>query len=158
MVGNEFQQRAVRVAEIDAGTCALCAEALDRTRVDGDAAAIEVSDGVPDRPIPLEAQIAVAGRDRDSRHFRRMKARSMEVELRSAETVGPALRPPNELGAEHVAVERVGALPFGYMHDAVVEAHGQRHSPFLLGGWSAGEGQRKQRRPAGTRSPAGRTA
>jgi hypothetical protein len=59
---NEFQQRAVRIAEIDAGAGALGAEALDRTRIDRDAAALEVSDGIRDRPIPLEAQIAVARR------------------------------------------------------------------------------------------------
>jgi hypothetical protein len=53
-----------------------------------------------------------------------MKAGSMEVELRVAETVRPAVRPPNELRAQHIAVERVGALPFGNMHDAVVEADG----------------------------------
>src|SRR5437773_9199486 len=58
------------------------------------------------------------------RSLRRMKTGSMQVELRGAETVRPAVRPPDELGAQHIAVERVGALPFGNMHDAVVEADG----------------------------------
>src|SRR5262249_29603428 len=95
MIRNEFQQRAVGVAEIDAGAGALCAEALDRPGVDGHTAALEMDDGICDRPVPLEAKIAVAGRDRQPRHLGRMKARTMQVELRGAKTVGPALRAAN---------------------------------------------------------------
>src|SRR5262245_13301151 len=124
MVGNEFQQRAVGVAKIDAGAGALRAEALDRPGVDRDAAALKVDDGVGNRPIPLEAEVAVARLDRKARHLGRMKARSMQIELRGAEPIGPALRAPNKLGAEHVAVEHVRALPVRDMHHAVVECDG----------------------------------
>jgi hypothetical protein len=48
----------------------------------------------------------------------------MQVELRGAETIGPALRAANELGPQHIAIERVRALPVGDMHDAVVEGDG----------------------------------
>ena len=61
---------------------------------------------------------------RKPRHLGGMKPRSMQVELRGAETIGPALRTTNELGAQHIAVERVRALPVGDMHDAVVEGDG----------------------------------
>src|SRR5262249_55057787 len=84
MVGNKFQQRAVGVAEIDAGAGALGAEPLDRPGVDRDAAALKVDDGVGNRPIPLEAEVAVARLDRKARHLGRMKARSMQIELRGA--------------------------------------------------------------------------
>src|SRR5215468_11166421 len=124
MVGNEFQQRAVGVAEIDAGAGALGVEALDRPGVDRDPATLKVGDGVGNRPVPLEAEVAVARLDRQPRHLGRMKARSMQIELRGAEPTGPALRAPNELGAEHIAVERVRALPVRDVHHAVVERDG----------------------------------
>src|SRR5215471_4750541 len=124
MIGNEFQQRAVGVAEIDAGAGALRAEALDRPGVDWHAAALKVDDGVGNRPIPLEAEVAVARLDRKARHLGRMKARSMQIELGGAEPIGPALRAPNKLGAEHIAVERVRALPVRDMDHAVVECDG----------------------------------
>src|SRR6516162_7593506 len=127
MIGNEFQQRAVGVAEIDAGAGALGAEALDRPGVDRDPATLKVGDGVGNRPVPLEAKVAVARLDRKPRHLGRMKARSMQIELRGAEPIGPPLRAPNELGAEHIAVERVRALPVRDVHHAVVERDGERH-------------------------------
>src|SRR5262249_10414830 len=124
MIGNEFQQRAVGVAEIDAGAGALGAEALDRPGVDRDTAALKVDDGVGNRPVPLEAEVAVAWLHWKPRHLGGMKARSMQIELRTAEPVGPPLRAPNELGAEHIAVERVRALPVRDMDHAVVERDG----------------------------------
>src|SRR5262249_7797171 len=127
MVGNEFQERTVGVAEIDASAGPLGAEALHRPGLDRNAAALEVNDGLRDRSVPLEADIAVARSYRKPRDFGRMKSRSMQVELRGAETVGPTLWPLNELGAQHIAVERVRALPVGDMYDAVVEADRQRH-------------------------------
>src|SRR5262245_62868390 len=91
-----------------------------------------MDDGIRDRPVPLKAKIAVARRDRQPRHLGRMKARTMQVELRGAETIGPALRPANEFGAQHVAVERVRALPVGDMHHTVVEANGQSSASLNL--------------------------
>src|SRR5215471_18376488 len=124
MVGNEFQERAVGVAEIDAGAGPLGAEALQRPGLDRNAAALEVNDGIRDRSVPLEADIAVARSYRKPRDLGRMKSRSMQVELRGAETVGPALWALNELGAQYIAIERVRALPIGDMHHAVVEGDG----------------------------------
>src|SRR5262249_48064645 len=124
LIGNEFQQRTVGVAEIDAGAGALGAEALDRPGVDRDTAALKMGDGVGNRPVPLEAEVAVARLHGKPRHLGWMKARSMQIELRRAETIGPPLRASNELGAEHIAVERVRALPVRDMYHAVVERDG----------------------------------
>src|SRR3954470_14209875 len=84
LIGNELEQRAVGIAEIDAGSRALCTEALDGPGVDRDAAALEMADGVGDRPVPLEAEIAVAGLDRKPRG---VKSRPVQIELHRAEAV-----------------------------------------------------------------------
>src|SRR6266478_8419917 len=151
VIGNEFQQRTVGIAEIDAGAGAFGAEALDRPGVDRDPAALEVGDGVGNRPVPLEAEIAVAGLDRKPRHLGRMKAGPVQIELRRAEPVGPALRTPNELGAEHIAVERVRALPVRDMYHAVVEGDGQWHGHSS----SAGGVAAHEKGPKSSASPRG---
>jgi hypothetical protein len=84
---------------------------------------------IRDRTVPFEAEVAVAGLNRQPRHLGGMKAGPVQIELRGAEAVGPTLRAANELGAEHVVVERVRALPVGHMHDAVIERDRQRHRP-----------------------------
>src|SRR5262249_12199058 len=147
--GDEFQQRTVGVAEIDAGAGASCAEALDRPGVDGNAAALEMDDGIRDRPVPLKAKIAVARCDRQPRHLGRTKAWTMQVELRGTETIGPALRAANEFGAQHVTIERVRALPVGDMHHAVVEANRQhhRHRSMLMDAAVYATARRLRRRP-----------
>jgi hypothetical protein len=95
--------------------------------MDRNPAALEMADRVGNRTGPFETEIAVAGLHRQPRHLGGMKARAMQVELRRTEAVGPALRTANELGAEHVAIERVRALPIGDVHDAVIEGDGKHH-------------------------------
>src|SRR5262249_17706439 len=124
LIGDKFQQRTLGITAIDACACPFGAEALDRPGVDRDMAALKVGDGVRNRPVPLEAQIAVARLDRKPRHLGRVKARPMQIELHGAEPVGPAPRTPNELGAEHIAVERIRALPIRDMDHAGVERYG----------------------------------
>src|SRR5262245_28487961 len=84
-------------------------------------------DRILDRPGPLETEIAVAGLHREPRHLRGMEAWPMQVELRGAEAIGPAGRALHQLGAEHAAVERIGALPVRNMHDAMVKCDRKRH-------------------------------
>src|ERR1700761_5520365 len=67
-IGDEFQQRTVRIAEIDAVAQPLGAEAGLRTAVDGDAVALQMRDRPVDRPVPFEAEIAPARRHRYPRH------------------------------------------------------------------------------------------
>src|SRR6516162_10258070 len=98
---------------------------LDRPGLDRYPAAPEVRDRVGNGSIPFEAQIAVPRLDRQARHFGRMHAWSMQIELRRAEAVCPSLPAANEFGAQHVAIEGVRALPVGDMHDAVIESDRQ---------------------------------
>src|SRR5580658_2508522 len=86
-VRHEFHQRAVGIAKVDAGAGALGAETLHRAALDAHAAAAEMGDGVGDRPDPFKAQVAVAGRDRQPRHFGRFYARPMHVELLVAKAI-----------------------------------------------------------------------
>src|ERR1700730_852151 len=71
------------------------------------------SDGVGDRIVPDEAHVGAARRDRRARDRRRTRPRSVHVELLRAEAIAPArrVRQPDQLGADDVAIERVGALP-----------------------------------------------
>src|SRR5260370_30976995 len=74
VIGNELQQRTVGIAEIDAGAGPFGAEALDRPGVNRDPAALKVDDGVRNRPVPMEAQIALAPIARPPRQTHRMAA------------------------------------------------------------------------------------
>ena len=124
-IRHEFHQRAVGIAEIDAGALPLGAEALQRTPLDGDTAALKVLYRIRDRSAPFKTKIAVAGRDRKPRHFRGLDAGAMNVELPVAETIGVADRPGDQLGAEHLGVEGVRALPVGHVDHAMVERYRQ---------------------------------
>src|SRR6059058_982046 len=101
-VCHEFHQRAVRIAEIDAGAGALGTEALHRPALDGNAAALQMGNGVSDRAAPFKTQVAVARRDRNASHLRRAHARSMHVELFVAEAIGVAGRARYQFGAHTV--------------------------------------------------------
>ena len=48
-------------------------------------------------------------------------AGAVAVELGVAEAIGPAVVLPDQLGTQHVAVERVGALPIRDVDDAMIE-------------------------------------
>src|SRR4029079_14596620 len=80
-VRDEFQQRAIGIAEVDAEAGAARGRTLDRPQLDGHAQRIEVRLGFRDRAGPLEAQVAVARLNRHARHRRRTQAGSMTVEL-----------------------------------------------------------------------------
>src|SRR5262245_45944320 len=57
-VRHELHQRAVGVAEVDAGPLAPRAEARHRSRFDRDVVRFQMRDRALDRPVPLKAQIA----------------------------------------------------------------------------------------------------
>src|SRR5690348_11390257 len=84
-----------------------------------------------DRPVPFEAEIAVAGLDGQPRHLRRLHAGPMHVELAVAEAVGEADGPRDELGAHYFDVKFVRPRPLRDVDDAVIEA-GLRHRQVLL--------------------------
>jgi hypothetical protein len=126
-VGNEFHQRAVRIAEIHARARALGAETLHGPCFDGNATAFQVPQRVRDRPVPLEAEVAVAGSHRQPRHLGRRHAWSVYVKLPVAEAISEAHRARDQLCTQDAGVERIRALPVGDMDDAMIERHGQRH-------------------------------
>src|SRR3954454_5291666 len=110
-IGNEFQQRSVRIAKVDTGPRPFRAEALDRPAMDRHLATVEMRDGVCNRAFPFKAQVAVAGLDRQPRHLGRCEARAVQIELGVAEPVAPSRWPPHQLGPQNVAIEGVRALP-----------------------------------------------
>src|ERR1700730_18420439 len=114
-IRHEFQERAVGIAEIHAGTLPLRAVAYDRPEFDRDLMALEMIDRVGDRPLPLEADVAVPGLHRQARHDHAAHAGPMEIELGIAEPIGIEGTAWHHFGADHIAVERVGALPIGHM-------------------------------------------
>src|SRR5262245_18099473 len=127
VVGDEFQQRAVRITEVDAHAGSACAETFDRTTFDRDLAAPEMCNRLADRPLPFKAQVGIAGLHREPRDLDGREARSMQIELRVAEAVGKAARSRNQLRAQHLAIEPVRPLPVGHMDNAVVELDRQWH-------------------------------
>ena len=74
-----------------------------------------------DRAVPDEAQVAVPGPDAIARHGLGVHARPVHVELLGAEAIRPARPALDQLGADHIAVERVRALQVRDRDDAVVE-------------------------------------
>src|SRR5262249_23585743 len=124
---DEFQQRAIGIAEIDASASPLGAEALNGAGVDRNPATSKVCDGVADGTAPLKAEVAVSRLHRQPRHLGRRKSRPVEIELNGAEPVGPSARAPYELGAENIPVERVRTFPVGNVDDAMIETDRQCH-------------------------------
>lgn len=78
-------------------------------------------DRVVDRPVPDEAEIAVARPHRNSRHREGTAPGAVNVQLLLTETVGETAAVLDELRTHGVAEEGVRALPVGDGDDAVVE-------------------------------------
>src|SRR6202047_356224 len=126
-VGDEFDERPVGIPEVDAGAGAFCPETLHWPGFNGDAAAIKMRHGLADRSRPFKAKVTVPRLDRQAGDLGRPHSRPMQIELDRAETIGPALAAGNQLGAKHIAIESIGALPVGDVHHAMIEGDGQRH-------------------------------
>ena len=96
--------------------------ALDRPPLDLDAVLGEVLDRALDRPIPDEAQVGGAGWGLGGGHGLRRRGGTVHVELGVRKPVGPAAPGQlDDLRAQHLAVERVRALPVGDGDDDVIE-------------------------------------
>src|SRR5215510_9478973 len=81
----------------------------------------EVRNRAFDGPLPLEAEIAIAGLHRQPGNFRGLHAGPVHIELLVAETIGPAGRPLDEFSAHDLAVELVRTLPFGNVNYAMIQ-------------------------------------
>ena len=78
---------------------------LHRSALDHHLAMLQVGDGVFDRPAPFKTDVAVAGLHRKASDFGRFQARTMQIELRVAEAIGPSDVALDELSAKHILVE-----------------------------------------------------
>ena len=112
----------IRIPEVDAHPVAGRPVSSHRSELDLDAGAVQVRDRVVDRPGPHEAEIAPAWLHRELRDGRGLHAGAVHVELLSPEAVRPTRPDRDELGAQHVTVEGVRALPLAHVDHAVVEA------------------------------------
>src|SRR5258708_6588552 len=122
-VRDELQQAAVGVAEIDARAAAAGTIPLHRAELHADAVALEMRDRFGDRSRPLEAEVAVPGRDGDPRDGRRRDAGRVRVQLLLADAVEGAAVPRDDLGSDDVAGERVRPAPVADRDDHVIELH-----------------------------------
>src|SRR5436190_2674121 len=60
LVGDEFQERTVGIAEVNTGTCTLSAMALHRPRLDCNSEASKMRHRIGDKSPPFEAEIAIS--------------------------------------------------------------------------------------------------
>src|SRR5262252_1133014 len=127
LIRHKFEQRAVRIAEIHAGALTLGAIAPHRTQLDCYPVARQMRDGIADRALPLEANVAVTGLHRQACHDHAAHAGPVEIELGIAEPIRKKLPARYDFGADDVAIERVGTLPVGHVDDAMVKFHRQDH-------------------------------
>src|SRR6185437_901274 len=103
------------------------AEALQGPALDRDIVGLQMRDRISDWSLPFEAEIAVAGLHRQPRHFRRLDAGTVHVELLVAETIGPAGWPLHQFRAHHLGIKPVRPLPLRDVNDAMIEFDG-RHA------------------------------
>src|SRR4051812_27215138 len=123
-------QVAIGIAEIHARALTPGAVPRHWAQLDRDAVALQVRDGLFGGAVPREAEVAVAGPHRIGGARLGRRSRAVHVQLLLADAVRvPAVRQLDELGAEHVAVERVRPLPVGDRDYNVVELRA-RHTLF----------------------------
>ena len=108
VVGDQFEQAAVGVAEVDAGSLAAGAPAPYGAKLDLDVVGAQVVDRGLDLAQAKEAEIAAARAYGKPRNRVWLEARSVDVELLLAEAVHRnRIRVADELRAEDIAVEAV---------------------------------------------------
>src|SRR5260370_15234450 len=90
-IRHEFQERAVGIAEIDAGALPFGANALHGSELDRHLVAGQMRDGIGDRAFPLEADVAVAWLHRHARRDHTAHAGSGKIWLGIAEPRGKKL-------------------------------------------------------------------
>src|SRR5205085_9274202 len=116
------------IAEVNARSTTTGAVAFDGTGLDVHAVLLEMRDHLGDRPVPDEAEIAVAELDRQPGDIvRRHEPRSMHVQLRVRDSEGDTARVDwNDLGADDVTIERRRFLSVGDRDHTMIEPR-RRH-------------------------------
>src|SRR5438552_17421377 len=87
------------------------------------AVGFEVRYRLSDRAVPFEAEVAVTGGHRNTRDHRRPHARTVHVELLTADSVGDSPVDLDDIRAEYVSVESARTLEVADRDDDVVQAH-----------------------------------
>src|SRR5215472_14495136 len=137
LIRHEFKQRAVGIPKINAGALAFGAVTFHRSKLDRHPVTRKMCNGIADRALPFEADVAIAGLHRKARHDHPAHARSMKIELGIAEPISKKFPARHHLGADDVAIEGIRALPIGDVDDAVVKFNRQTHG---MRSWSASGG------------------
>lgn len=129
-VGDELHETPVGIPEVDASPAALRAVALRRPDLDLNPMPGQMLDGLPDGAVPLKAQVAVSGRNRNLGDWVPDRAGTMDIELLGAKSACPRpVAAVDELGAEHVPIERVRHGPVRYVDHAMIELGKQAAHP-----------------------------
>jgi hypothetical protein len=82
-------------------------------------------------PAHTKHRFAVPRRHQDPRNGMRVHARAVDVQLLCPKPVRPrAATAVYEFRAEHVSVERVGAIPVGDVDDAVIKLRRRAHGAY----------------------------
>src|SRR5215207_9903900 len=125
-VRDEFKERTVRLAEIQAHPDAACPASFHRPQLHWNAVLRQVRLRRGDRSPPDEAQIAATRWNRYACDRVRLDTRSVHVQLQLTETIYPAFANRHNLHSEHVTIELVGALPVRDVNHAVIERQMRR--------------------------------
>jgi len=121
-VGDELEQCPVGVAEVHACAPPLRSASRHGPGFNANAMGFEVRDRLTDRAVPLETEVAVTGGYRYARDHRWPYARTVHVELLTADSVGDPPVDLEDISAEHVSVEVVRTLEVADRDDDVVQA------------------------------------
>lgn len=126
VVGDELEQRAVRITEVDTVPGSVGSVTRDGPELDRDTVLLEVQYRLRDWTLPTEAKIAAAGWYGDAGNRMRADAGAMNVQLLVPQPVGAAFSDSNEFSIEHVVVEGVGPIPIRDVDDRMVERDATR--------------------------------
>jgi hypothetical protein len=106
-VANELEQRAIRVAEVHAGSFTVSTIPGHRSQLDFYFTLMEMLDEASHVPRPDEAEITATWSDRNACDRLRDHARAVHIQAHVPELVHPARALPQNFRAHHVKVEGV---------------------------------------------------
>src|SRR2546421_5935181 len=123
-VGDELKESPVWVAEVDAHSMSLGSSPRHRSGLDPNTEPFEVRDGPSDRPVPLEAEVAVTGGHGNPSDHRGSYPWTMHIQLVLANSVGDSPVDQDDLHAEDIAIEGVRTFEIAHRDDDVIQGAG----------------------------------
>src|SRR4051794_38211995 len=106
-VRNEFQQRSIGIAKIDAVSGSARSCAWHRTELNQHSLTLQMCLGLTDRPRPDETEIAATWRNRQTGDRVGLDTWTMHVELDRAEAIDPSLFHGHNLCLNHLTIKGV---------------------------------------------------